>query len=179
MLRVIIAESSGQWTWWLQAEMQASCDVLVRGIGTHPNEAVCRQALHSASRAIEVDPQAALPVQTSDGYWHVRFHDTCGRPVATSANHFPTARASGLEIGRLTKALTALCMVVASASRRPAPWQADQHCATNSKPATGQPAGPELNVDTRTATLLGVPATLLGVPLEPGCEAGASGIRAK
>src|SRR5262245_46053545 len=104
MVRAVLAQSAGRWTWWLQVDTRGGCDILVRGLGQYPHQAACRAALHTAAKAVEVDPLAVLSVQIADGRWLIRFHDTKGREIAMSARHFATAAASRQEIGRLTRA---------------------------------------------------------------------------
>jgi hypothetical protein len=128
MVRAVLAQSAGHWTWWLQVDTGGGCDVLVRGLGQYPHEAACRAALHTAAKAVEADPLAVLSVQTADGHWHVRFHDTKGSEIATSARQFPTAAASLSEIGRLTRAFTTARPFVVRLTRTTAPRQsARQH----------------------------------------------------
>jgi hypothetical protein len=112
-----MAQSAGRWTWWLQVETHAGCEVLVRGLGNHAHDAACRAALHAAAVALQCDPLAVLSVQTADGRWHVRFHDTAGREIATSARPYATAAASRLEIGKLTRAFTAAMPFVVPLTR--------------------------------------------------------------
>jgi hypothetical protein len=98
MTRMVVSRTGTGWTWWLQADLQAGCEVLVRGVSTYPNESACRAAAERFSRA---DSELVLSVQNDDGAWRLCFHDAAGQPVAVSAGRFADARGSRLELDRI------------------------------------------------------------------------------
>lgn len=104
MNRVVVARSAAGWIWWLQADLLAGCQVLVRGACMYPDESECRGAAHRFSR---LQPGMVLSVQDDDGSWRLCFHDTAGERIAYSADRFPDARTSRLELDHLSLAVHA------------------------------------------------------------------------
>jgi hypothetical protein len=104
MSRVVVTRSVAGWTWWLQADLQAGCEVLVRGAAVHPDESACRGA---ATRFGRTKPGLVLSVQDNDGFWRLRFHDRAGERIAVSADRFADARTSRLALDRIHHAVFA------------------------------------------------------------------------
>ena len=102
MRRVVVGESATGWVWWLQADLPTGCEVLVRGVSAYSDESACRKAAQLFGRG---EPGIVLSVQDDDGGWRLRFHDAAGDPIALSADRFADARASRLELDRMTHAI--------------------------------------------------------------------------
>jgi hypothetical protein len=102
MNKVVVSQSSSGWTWWLQSDHRAGCEVLVRGVSSYADESACRGAAWRFSR---VEPGLVLSVQDEDGYWRLSFHDLEGDKIAVSADRFADARTSRLELDRIRHAV--------------------------------------------------------------------------
>jgi hypothetical protein len=107
MNRVVVSRSVTGWTWWLQTELSAGCEVLVRGKAVYPDESACRDA---ATRFSRVKAGLVLSVQDHDGYWRLGFHDFAGDRIAVSADRFADARTSRLELERICLAVNTVSM---------------------------------------------------------------------
>lgn len=103
MTRVVVARNGTGWIWWLQADLQAGCEVLVRGVFSYPDKHACRAAAHRLNRA---DVDRALSVQEPDGSWRLYFQDATGEWMAVSAERFADARASRKQLERVRLALS-------------------------------------------------------------------------
>ena len=98
MMRVVVSESAGSWTWLWQVDLPTGCDVLFRGTVSYPDAMTCRAA---AQRLLDAESVQAVSAQDPDGLWRLRFHDDEGRSVAVSADRFLDARTSRLELLRV------------------------------------------------------------------------------
>jgi hypothetical protein len=103
MSRVVVSRSGAGWTWWLQADLQAGCEILVRGAAVYPNESACRDA---ATRFGRVNRWLVLSVQDNDGFWRLRFHDRAGERIALSADRYGDAWTSRLALKRIRHAMS-------------------------------------------------------------------------
>ena len=78
MSRVVVSRSGAGWTWWLQADLQTGCEILVRGAAVYPDETACRNA---ARRFRRINRWQVLSVRDNDGFWRLRFHDRAGERI--------------------------------------------------------------------------------------------------
>jgi len=103
MSRLVVSRSVEGWTWWLQADLQAGCEILVRAADVYPDESACRDA---ATRFGRVHRWLVLSVQDDDGLWRLRFHDRAGERTALSADRYVDPWKSRLALKRIRHAVS-------------------------------------------------------------------------
>jgi len=103
MSRVVVSRSGAGWTWWLQADLQTGCEILVRGAAVYPDETACRNA---ARRFRRINRWQVLSVRDNDGFWRLRFHDRAGERIALSADRYADPCKSRLALKRIGYAVS-------------------------------------------------------------------------